>query len=156
MTVDDPAGIPGDNVRYAILGAATPATVLVVTTSGDLDKDAWYVRHALGSVRGMSTTGLATIDDEVLRRYGAVVLLSTHGLERRARERLAAYVTGGGGLLVAAGPDVDSDVVADVLGEADRVEIGARDPERVALQLAPTDAHCRFCRHHVQHPTRSA
>lgn len=132
-TVDDPVGIPGDNTRYAMLGADAPAAVLVVTTSGDLDKDAWYVRHALTGVRGASTGELATFKDDVLRRYGAVVLLSTHGLERRARQRLAAYVTGGGGLLMAAGPDVDGDVVADVLGAADRLQITA-DPERVGLQ----------------------
>jgi hypothetical protein len=138
VVVDDPGGIPGDNARYTILGADAPASVLAVTTSGDLDRDAWYVRHALAGVRGTSTTDLATLNDEALRRYGAVVLLSTHGLERRARERLAAYVTGGGGLLVAAGPDVDGEVVSDVLGAADRVEIGARD-QRGALQLSPAD-----------------
>jgi hypothetical protein len=46
----------------------------------------------------------------------AVVMLSTRGLEARARDLLASYVRQGGGLLVAAGADVDGGVIAEVLG----------------------------------------
>ena len=46
---------------------------------------------------------------------GAVVLLSTRTLDRRARELLAGFVRGGGGLLVAAASDVDPAVLAAVM-----------------------------------------
>src|SRR5262249_32311618 len=39
------------------------------------------------------------------------------GLDRRGREALASYVRTGGGLLIAAGPEIDGDVVAGVLGD---------------------------------------
>ena len=51
-----------------------------------------------------------------LSPHAAIFLLSTRGLERRGRDALAAYVRAGGGLLIAAGPDIDAEVVADVLG----------------------------------------
>jgi Aerotolerance regulator N-terminal/von Willebrand factor type A domain len=145
VTVDDPGGIPGDDTRYALIGGQSTAHVLAVTTSGDLDLDAWFVRHALGDVRGAAAADLAGWADDVLRRYGAVVILSTRGLERRGRERLAAYVNAGGGVLIAAGPDVDADVIADVLGAGAPIEMktAAGDAEGAAprgpISLAPAD-----------------
>jgi hypothetical protein len=44
------------------------------------------------------------------------VLLSTRSLDRAARDAIAALVRGGGGLLVAASPDVDPSVVAGLFG----------------------------------------
>jgi hypothetical protein len=77
-----------------------------------------------------------------------VVLLSTRGLEPRGRKTLASHVAAGGGLLVAAGPDVDGDVVADVLGAGARLQIvsdkevagvaGSR-PAATSWTLAPAD-----------------
>ena len=145
VAVDDPLGIPGDNTRYGLLGGPSTATVLAVTTSGDLERDAWYVRHALAGVRGVSAAELSGWTDDALGRFGAVAVLSTRGLERRGRERLAAYVSGGGGVLIAAGPDIDGDVIADVLGAGELLEIKALrgDAESVALRspmmLAPAD-----------------
>jgi len=144
--VDDPRGIPGDNSRLAFLAGASPASVLVVTTSGDLDKDAWYVRHALiaaassqkaGGVTGVSAAELGTWTDDRLSRFAVVAVLSSRGLERRAREHLAGYVASGGGLLIAAGPDVDGEVIADVLGTGSPLEIKGADSETLAL--APAD-----------------
>ena len=42
-----------------------------------------------------------------LSPFAAVLLLSTRGLERHGRELLAGYAQRGGGMLVAAGPDVE-------------------------------------------------
>ena len=42
----------------------------------------------------------------------AVVLLSTHGLDRRAGEALRRFLQGGGGVFVAAAPDVDAAVLS--------------------------------------------
>ena len=49
VAIDDRDGVQADNVRYALLtGTAKPA-VLVVTATGDLDRDAFYVHQALAS-----------------------------------------------------------------------------------------------------------
>jgi len=140
-TVDDAGGIPGDDSRYALMGGSADARSLVVTTSGNLDRDAWYVRHVIAG-RGLAAADLGGWTDEALGRYGSVLLLSTRGIERRGREKLAAYANAGGGLLIAAGPDVDGEVVADVLGAGTPLAMAAGDPERVALQrseAAPQD-----------------
>jgi hypothetical protein len=157
VAVDDPAGIQADNVRYAVLGAAVIPSVLVVTGSGDLAREAFYVRHALAADGGegvgfqpasMSAAQLSAAGRDRLAAHAAVLLLSTRGLERRGREAIAAYVRGGGGLVVAAGPDVDGDVVGDVLGEESSLRVasvpGAK-PE--ARALAPAD---------VRHPVFQA
>jgi len=133
-TVDDAGGIPGDDSRYALMGGGADTRSLVVTTSGNLDRDAWYVLHAIAGLRGIAAVDLGGWTDEALSRYGSVLLLSTRGIERRGREKLAAYANAGGGLLVAAGPDVDGEVVADVLGSGTPLAMADGDPERVALQ----------------------
>jgi hypothetical protein len=77
-----------------------------------------------------------------------VLLLSTRGLERRGREMLASYARSGGGLLVAAGPDVDGTIVSDVLGAGSTLRIvNDTGPKREARTLAPTD---------VRHPVFQA
>jgi hypothetical protein len=66
--------------------------------------------------------------------------LSTRGLERRGREAIAAYVHSGGGLIVAAGPEIDGDVVGDVLGEGSNLRIAAAPAAAPdARALAPAD-----------------
>ena len=145
--VDDALGLAGDNVRLAFVGGATPTSLLVVTTSGELDTDAWYLRHAMAAasssrkaaaVTSVSTSQLGTWADDRLSKFASVAVLSSHGLERRARQRLAAYVAGGGGLLIAAGPDVDGDVISDVLGAGHALEIKAAGGGS-SLSLAPAD-----------------
>jgi hypothetical protein len=64
-------------------------------------------------------------------------LLSTRGLDRRGREHLAALVRRGGGLLVAAAPEVEPSVLSSVFDwrpPLDRVEQDAG-----AISLAATD-----------------
>ena len=86
---------------------------------------------------GVSAAQLGAWSHEQLSRSAAVVLLSSRGLERRARERLASYVAGGGGLMIAAGPDVDGDVVSDVLGGTGPLEM--KPVAAQPLALAPAD-----------------
>jgi hypothetical protein len=132
VTIDDPAGIQADNSRYALISSATTRpSVLVATTNGDLAREAFYLQQALAAgqsgrtpdVTGVSAAKLSTWTRDQVGRHAVVVLLSTRGLEPRGRETLASYVAAGGGLLVAAGPDVDGDVVADVLGAGARLQI---------------------------------
>ena len=145
VSVDDRDGIAGDNSRFAFVGGASPASVLVVTTSGDLDRDAWYVRHALiaaavprrPEVIGVSAAQLGAWSADRLGHFAAIAVLSSRGLERPARERLAAYAAAGGGLLLTAGPDVDGEVIADVRGAAGPLEMKAAEP--ASLSLTPAD-----------------
>jgi hypothetical protein len=149
VAVDDPGGIQADNVRFAMLGGTSQPSVLVVTGSGDLSRDAFYVEHALAVARspgrafhvtGASGAQLSTWTDERLNEEAAVLLLSTRGLERRGREALASYARAGGGLLVAAGPDVDGDIVSDVLGPGSTLRVVTVDGTRPAPRaLAPAD-----------------
>jgi hypothetical protein len=150
VSVDDRDGLQADNVGYAVLQGAAPPSVLLVTGSGDAGRDAFYVQHALGAggaaangyqVASISAATLASTDADVLASHPAVLLLSTRGLERRGRETLASYTRSGGGLLIAAGPEIDGDVVADVLGQGSTLRVvstpGGRPSPRV---LAPADA----------------
>jgi hypothetical protein len=150
VAVDDGEGIAADNVRYAVLGGANRPSVLVVGTSGDLSRDAFYVQHALAAgapgsaafqVEGVGGSQLTAWSEERLSGYAAVFLLSTRGLERRGRELLAAYARGGGGMLVAAGADVDGSIVADVLGAGSTLTLVTANagPRPGPRALAPTD-----------------
>jgi hypothetical protein len=153
VTVEDPDGVAADNVRYAVLTGGRRPGVLAVSANGSLDRDAFYVQHALAAGPGALAAGpgydvsamsgaqlSAEPKRDRLSSQAAVLLLSTRGLERRGRELLAAYVRAGGGLLVAAGADVDGDVAADVLGDGTSLKIitatGSRPETRT---LAPAD-----------------
>ena len=156
VRVDDPGGIQADNVRYVVLGGASKPSVLVVTGSGDVTRDAFYVQHALAAgtpadaafqVAGASGAQLARWAEDRLSPYAAVLLLSTRGLERHGRELLAAYAQHGGGIFIAAGPEVDGDVVGDVLGAGATLRIVTVDGTKPAARvLAPADG-----RHPVFH-----
>jgi hypothetical protein len=75
-----------------------------------------------------------------LGEHAAVLLLSTRGLERRGREALAAYTQQGGGLFVAAGPDVDGDVASDVIGGTSTLRlVKDENVKPSARTLAPVD-----------------
>jgi len=149
VSVDDPDGLQANNVRFAVGGATRPS-LLVVTASGDLPREAFYVQAALEAsapgttsyaAEGVSGAQLASWTDDRLAATDAVVLLTTRGLERHGRELLARYVRGGGGLLIAAGLDVDGAVVADVLGsDAPLRIVTTTDAKPSPRALAPADA----------------
>jgi hypothetical protein len=149
VEVDDPDGIQADNVRYAVLGGTSQSTLLVVSGSGDLGREGFYVQHALaaggaagGGYQVLSAAGsqLSGWSDDRLAPHAAVLVVSTRGLERRGREAVAAYARKGGGVLIAAGADVDGDVIADVLGSGSTLQVvtaTGMKPEPRAL--APAD-----------------
>ena len=148
VAVDDPDGIAADNVRYALIGGGSRPAVLVVTGSGDPARDAFYVQHALAAgapgtaafqVVNVSGAQLSSWTDDRIQPHAAAFLLSTRGLERRGREVLSGYVRGGGGLLVAAGPEVDGDIVADVLGAGSTLRVAAPAAKPAPRTLAPAD-----------------
>jgi hypothetical protein len=156
VTVDDRDGLAADNARYAVLDTTSRPGVLVITSSGDLGREGFYVQQALSAAAGtasgtavrggayqptgMTPAQLSTIDVSKLSTNATVILLSTRGLERRGRETLARYVKGGGGLLIAVGPDIDSDIVADVLGDDLPLRIAAApDGQPIERSLIPGD-----------------
>jgi hypothetical protein len=157
VSVDDSEGLSADNTRYAVLSGSSRPSVLVIGGSGNLSRDAYYLEHALDAgeaggrgfdVIAMSgaqlssdtaSTGAPSAVDGRLAGRAAVVLVSTRGLERRGRELLSAYVQNGGGLLVAAGPEVDGEVAADVLGRATSLKIVNPSVRKEAGTLAPSD-----------------
>jgi hypothetical protein len=149
VSVDDGDGIQADNVRYAVIGGSSKPSVLVVTGSDDANRDAFYIQHALAAgtaqdsafqIVGASCASLAGWSEDRLTPHAAVLLLSTRGLERHGRELLAAYAQHGGGIFIAAGPDVDGDVVGDVLGAGSTLQIAAVDGRGPAPRvLAPAD-----------------
>jgi hypothetical protein len=160
VAVDDRDGLQADNARYAVLDQASRPSILVVTAAGELEREAFYVQSALAAagvasagyqVVGSSAAQLSTSDAARLSPHTAILLLSTRGLERKGREALAGYVRAGGGLLVAAGPEIDAEVIAGVLGEGTPLRIvppaaAEAEPRRAvaagrqnATTLAPTD-----------------
>ena len=148
VSVDDPSGIQADNVRYAVIGRGGMATVGVLTSTGDVAREAFYVEQALaagGPQAGyqavpLSGAKLASMRDDQIAGHAALILLSTRGLERHGRELIANYIRAGGGLLIAAGPDVDGDVIADVLGPGVTLRIAAPPGGKsVDRSLAPAD-----------------
>jgi hypothetical protein len=163
VSIDDPDGVQADNTRYVLLSGTARPRVLVITGSGDPEREGFYVRHALAAgekggrgyaVDGTSGAQLSTSGEDRLSDYAAAILVSTRGLERRGREMLASYVRDGGGLVVATGPDVDGDVASDVLGPETALRMtsvddaGAGTPVRA---LAPSDV-----RHPVFEPFAGA
>lgn len=154
VAVDDPDGPSADNVRYAVLRGGRRPSVLVISGNGSAGGDGFYVRHALSVGAGSAgydvvvtsgaqlsaMPGSEASPDRSLSPHAAVLLLSTRGLERRGREALAGFVREGGGLLVAAGPDVDGDVAGDLLGGASSLQIRHGLDVRIdARSLAPVD-----------------
>ena len=156
VRVEDGGGIQADNVRYAVLGGTSKPSVLLVSGSGDPNRDAFYVQHALAAgtaadaafqVGGVAGAQLAAWTDDRVAPYAAVFLLSTRGLERHGRELLAAYAQHGGGVFIAAGPEVDGDVLGDILGAGSTLRLAAVEGSRPASRaLAPADG-----RHPVFH-----
>jgi hypothetical protein len=165
VAVDDAEGLQADNVRWAVLDGAGLPTVLVVTASGDLEHEAFYVNHALATqvgghakyqTVGRAVAQLATTESRAasgseegpLADNAVVVLLSTRGLERKGRDAITSYVRSGGGIFIAAGPDIDGEVVATVLGDDVPIRIvkqamtesgGKSEVKPARRTLAPAD-----------------
>ena len=141
--VVDPGGYRWDDTRYAVLGPASPTVVHVVTNSGTLAAEAFYLAQALDvapesrpfEVRSAAPADLAAADDSDWRVGDVVVVMGTDGLRRPGRARIARFVERGGGLLLATGGGVDFRLVRDLLGTAFEIEVEA--PAAAAAYSAP-------------------
>ena len=117
-SIDDEGGLRADDERYAVLGAEKRARVLVVVSGGGT-RGGLYLARALetsGSekVEIATSARVSSMADAELAAHPAIALLSTRGLERRAREAIAAHVQRGAGLFVAASPEVEAAVLAGI------------------------------------------
>lgn len=141
--VADPGGYRWDDTRYAVLGPAGPTVVHVVTNSGTLDAEAFYLAQALDvapesrpfEVRSAAPADLAAADESDWRAGDVVVVMGTDGLRRPGRARIAGFVERGGGLLLATGEGVDFRLVRDLLGAAFELELEA--PAAAAADSVP-------------------
>jgi hypothetical protein len=120
VIVDDPGGLPADDQRFVALAARGRSQVLVIADGGAL-----YLSRALGAsntesngeaVEVVPPARVAGLSDSQLASYRGMVLLSTRGLERSARERLMSSVKNGGGLFIAAAPELEPAVLAEMTG----------------------------------------
>jgi hypothetical protein len=144
IRITDQDGFAADNVRYALPRTRALPRVLVVGGAAGAEQG-FYVSRALQAsgddgpdfdVRSISAQALNALDPSDLRGQAVVFLLSTHGLDRRARALLPPFVASGGGLLIAAGPDVDESVLSTVLDWSPPLQAQDRNAGGV---LAATD-----------------
>lgn len=141
LEIDDPEGYQADNVRHLVVETEARRRIVVMTAEDP--QSGFYVLRALragddgdalevGTVPASKSAGLV----EDLAGGGAVLLLGTRGLDRRAREALTSFVRAGGGLLAAAGAEVDPAVLASLLGSSG---VGAAPHDAGGTVLAATD-----------------
>lgn len=123
VAIDDADGAPFDNVRYLPLaeGAAPEVTVLTadppesaragvyVQRALEAGADVWPVRVTVRDGRAFSAAPGTPAP-------AALVVLGTRTLDRRGRDRVAAYLRDGGHVLLALGPDLDLPTLTDTLG----------------------------------------
>ena len=158
VSIQDPEGIAGDNRRFLVLDDAARPAVAVVSATGDLRREAFYVQQALAAsapagssfeVEGTAPAVLSAWNQARVNGHAALVVLSTQGLDRNARERLAAYMRQGGGVLITGGDQIDPEVIANILGDRRLLTIApaAAKPGQGTRRLAPAD---------VRHPVFKA
>ena len=120
---DDPDGYAADNERYAVRDVRTLPRVLVVTGASGSTSGFYLTRALLAAgdegpdfdVRSVPGQAVSAMTAAQLRDESAIAILSTHGLDRRAGEALRGYLQSGGGLFIAAAPDVDPMVLSALL-----------------------------------------
>ena len=143
IAIDDPGGLAPDDTRHIVLDGRRAPKALVIASG---DRGGLFVSRALETSRGednaidvevMTGARVSSIAPEELRNYAAIVLLSTRGLDRKGRDAIAAHVRGGAGLLVAASPDLEFDVLRSMADWKPPLDIVPQPDRRVTL--AATD-----------------
>ncbi len=151
VRVDDVSGYQPDNVRMISLDPAAAARIGIVVTDPTGATGGLYLERALAvagngrefdiDVRDGREAGQWTQADMAAMR--AIFVLGTRTLERNGRELIRSYLTQGGRVLVATGPDVDLGTLNDVIGVRVSFE---DDPVRVpgATMVASDGRHPIF------------
>lgn len=120
VAVDDAEGYAADNERFGVAESRALPSVLIVV-GGPASANGFYLSRALQAeaeegadfdVRVVTGAALAALLPPDVAAQSVVMILSTHGLDRRVGEPLRAFLGAGGGVFVAAGPDVDPSVLS--------------------------------------------
>ena len=138
VSIEDPTGFDGDNRRFAVTEPVARPAVLVIASG--TPASGYYVTRALGAALADIDTRLVSAADvrgDELPKNAAVILLSTRGIDRRAREALAAFVRAGGGLFVAGSPEVEPIVLSTTFGW--KPALGATERQVDSVALSATD-----------------
>jgi hypothetical protein len=125
FSIDDAQGFPADNTRYVALEPRSRSRVLVLASAA-VPESGVYVSRALEAAEGrtfearvVSGADMSAMTPEHAARHAAAIVLSTRGLDRRGRETLGGFFRAGGGVFVAAGPDVEPSLLWPALGWPD-------------------------------------
>ena len=142
--IDDAEGYAADNERFALSEARRLPRVLIVG-GGQAATGGYYLSRALlaeaedgAEFEVAVVTGAAFMAMSVDRitAQAVIMILSTQGVDRRAAATMRGFLDGGGGLFLAAGPDVDPTVVSALLGW--QPALAPREMREVGV-LAATD-----------------
>ena len=149
-SIDDPDGFAADNERFAVTEARTLPAILIAA-GGPGSQSGFYLSRALQAeaedgpefdVRVATGAAVSAMPVEQLQAHAVVAILSTQGLDRRAGDSLRAHLAAGGGLLVAAGPDVDPAVLSSLL--AWQPALSPRDARQAGVMAATDLRHPVF------------
>lgn len=144
VSITEEAGYAADNDRHLLVGDATEPSVLIV---GSPESPGLYVRQALEAADGtdmdllrprvVTAPEISGEGAEAIAGGRALAILSTRGLDRAARDAMSAFVNGGGGVLIAASPEVDPNAIGAIFNlDAS----GFKDAPARAASLTVTDA----------------
>jgi len=142
--VVDRNGYVADNARYAVLDSNVGPSVLALSASGR-DEEVFYLSRALSiggdadafRFRAIGSPAFSDLKPDDLATVDVIAILGTRGLDPRGRDLIASYVRRGGGLLIAAGPQVDPVTLGSVLNGTVQSMMATRNP--TALGFAPDD-----------------
>jgi hypothetical protein len=145
VSIEDSDGFAADNARHVVVREAASSAVLVVVSAAS---SGFYLDRALDAAHADAVSPLTSRLVQPAQiaggraaevgRHRAVVLLSTRGLDRPARDAISRFVKAGGGLLLAAGPDLEADVIADMFGWTPLMSRAGGEPG--AASFTATDA----------------
>jgi hypothetical protein len=146
VSLADPLGLPADDERTLVLDPPPGIDALSIVAAAGTASNGFYVRRALEAAprsQPVSVRELVLPSADWPSGEGGtpdvILLLATRGLGRDARQRLAAAVESGAGLLVAAGPDVDAGALAEVFANGPLLRVEQLGPMAAPLALAPVE-----------------
>lgn len=148
VAIDDPQGLPADDVRFVLVEPPPPVPVVVVAQGGPRDSVGFFVSRALTvgdparPIRVETVGGAegANGPAPILTPSHVLMLLAARGVDRRTRSAMVDHVTGGGSAFLALGPGLDPAVAAELLGSESGVRVLDGRPSVGARHMSPLEA----------------